>query len=129
MPERRLGPEDLPRPPGLLAVYPHLDETPGADPRLTEWNVRDADRLMLLVDGGGLQVSKGSEAARDFAAELGKPHIVLDLDAPEAIPRARAFLSDELTPTRLCIARPRESETPGIYAKVREFLRGLFDRF
>ena len=108
MPERRLGPEDLPRPPGLLAVYPHLEETPRADPRQrTEWNVRDADRLMLLVDGGGLQVSKGSEAARDFAAELGKPHIVLDPDAPEAIPRARAFLGDELTPTTLCIAGPR----------------------
>ena len=43
--------EDFPKPPGLLARYPLLRETPFAEPtQRTEWNVRDVDRLMILVD-------------------------------------------------------------------------------
>src|SRR6478672_329462 len=43
--------EDRPSPPGVLALYPGLGETPHADPRQrTEWNVRDCDRLMVLVE-------------------------------------------------------------------------------
>jgi hypothetical protein len=94
----------------------------------TEWNVRDADRLMVLIDRAGLRVSKGSEAACDLAATMGKPHIVLDLDAADTLPLARAFLGDGQNVTALCIAGPRESEAPGIYAKAREFLSRLFDR-
>jgi hypothetical protein len=121
--------EDLSRPPGLLAVYPQLQPTPQADPmQRTEWNVRDADRLMVLIDRAGLHVSKGSEAACGFAATMGKPHIVLDLDAADTLPLARAFLGDGQNVTALCIAGPRESEAPGIYAKAREFLSRLFDR-
>jgi hypothetical protein len=47
--------------------------------------VRDADRLLILVDARGLAVSKGSIAARDFAVGLGKRHSVVDLDAPDAL--------------------------------------------
>jgi hypothetical protein len=120
--------EDLPRSPGLLAAYPHLQETPGAEPKQrTEWNVRDADRLMVLIDRAGLQVSNGSEDARDFAARMGKPHVVLDLDAENALGRARTFLGDKQNATALCIAGPRESEAPGIYAKACSFLRDLLD--
>ena len=118
--------EDLPKPPGLLALYDSLHETPLADPiQRTEWNVRDSDRLMLLVDKAGLSVSKGTQAARDFAMRLGTPHIVIDLDAPEAVPRARALLGEGKGASSLCIAGPRESEAPGIYVKAREFLREL----
>jgi putative molybdenum carrier protein len=118
--------EDLPRPPGLLAAYPHLRETPLAESmQRTEWNVRDADHLMVLIDSAGLLVSKGSEAARDFAATMGKPHIVLDLGADAALARARAFLGDGQVATTLCIAGPRESEAPGVYAKARKFLCAL----
>jgi putative molybdenum carrier protein len=119
--------EDLPRPPGLLAAYPNLQETPAAEPaQRTGWNVRDADRLMLLVDSAGLQASSGSEAARDFAASMGKPHIVLDLDTDRTLDHALVFLGQGQL--ALCIAGPRESEAPGIYAKAREFLSRLFDR-
>jgi len=34
-------------PPGVLARYPHLRETPDPDPKQrTEWNVRDADATL-----------------------------------------------------------------------------------
>jgi hypothetical protein len=118
--------EDLPKAPGLLALYDRLQETPLADPiQRTEWNVRDSDRLMLLVDKAGMSVSKGTQAARDFAMRLGKPHIVIDLDAPEARPLARVFLGKGERAFSLCIAGPSASEAPGIYAKAREFLRAL----
>lgn len=116
--------EDLPEPPGLLAAYPQLRETTKADPgQRTQWNVRDADRLMVLVDSAGVEVSPGSQTARDFAMTLGKPHIVLDLDTSEALARARAFLGQG--DMSVCIAGPRESEAPGIYAKARAFLGAL----
>ena len=67
--------EDFRQPPGLLARYPLLRETPSAEPiQRTEWNVRDADRLMILIDVSGIGVSKGTVAARDCARALGKPH-------------------------------------------------------
>jgi len=118
--------EDLPKPPGLLALYDRMRETPLADPlQRSQWNVRDADRLMVLVDQAGLSVSKGTEAALDFAATLGKPHIVIDLGAAQAVAQARAFLGEGERAASLCIAGPRESEAPGIYAKSRDFLREL----
>ena len=47
--------EDLPVPPGLLAKYPHLKETPDPHPlQRTEWNVRDGDANLILIDTKGL---------------------------------------------------------------------------
>ena len=77
--------EDFRKPPGLLARYPLLRETPSAEPTHHEWNVRDADRLMVLIDVSGIGVSKGTVAARDFALALGKPHSMIDLDAGDAL--------------------------------------------
>jgi hypothetical protein len=114
--------EDLPDPPGLLALYPNLCATPEADPRQrTEWNVCDSDRLLVLVDGAGFAPSQGTAFALACAERLHKPHLVLDLDASDAVTPARVWLGEaQLT---LCIAGPRESEAPGIYAKARAFLR------
>jgi Circularly permutated YpsA SLOG family len=118
--------EDLPRPPGLLARYDSLQETPLLSPRQrTKWNIRDADRLMVLVDSAGLKASKGTEAAADYADRLDKPHIVLDLDAGDSLARALAWLGQGEGASALCIAGPRASEAPGIYIKAREFLRQL----
>ena len=98
--------EDFRKPPGLLARYPLLRETPSAEPiQRTEWNVRDADRLMILMDVSGIGVSKGTVAARDFALALGKPHSM-----------------------SIGIAGPREREVPGIYAKARPFLCAVLVR-
>jgi hypothetical protein len=58
---------------------------------------------------------------------MGRPHVVLDLDAENALAQARAFLGATKKATTLCIAGPRESEAPGIYAKAHKFLGRLFD--
>ena len=121
--------EGFPNSPGLLAVYPHLRETPSANPlQRTEWNVRDADRLLILIDKRGLAISKGSMAARDFAVSLAKPHKVIDLHAPDAFAQALAFVGEAKREAALCIAGPRESEAPGIYAKARPFLCAVLGR-
>jgi hypothetical protein len=118
--------EDLPEPPGLLARYKHLRETPETDPaERTRRNVRDSDRLLVLTDSSGVTVSKGTELARDHALELGGPCLVLDLGVSGALEQARAFLDGGEGDIAICIAGPRESEAPGIYAKARTFLSQL----
>ena len=115
--------EDMPNPPGLLSHYPDLRETPEADlSQRTEWNVRDADRLMVLIDSAGLAVSKGTRLAIDTAKKLSKPNIVIDMDGDGAGVLAMGFIGEGQGPNEVCIAGPRESEAPGIYAKTRAFL-------
>ena len=122
--------EDFRKPPGLLARYPLLRETPSAEPiQRTEWNVRDADRLMILIDASGIGVSKGTLAARDFALALGKPHSMIDLDAGDALAQALACAGkDASDASSIGIAGPRESEVSGIYAKARPFLCAVLAR-
>jgi len=124
--------EDCPAPPGLLARYPGLKETPLADPaQRTEWNVRDADVCMIVIDAGGLGVSKGTSLAREQAARYGKPLFIADLSAPNVRELAKAWrraqhnrFGSDFT---LAIGGPRESEAPGIYARATRFVGALID--
>src|SRR5208282_5767647 len=85
--------EDCPTPPGLLTKYPHLKETPLADPaQRTERNVRDADACLILVDAGGAKVSAGTMLAGDLAQRYRKPLLVVDLRAPDSLERAALWL-------------------------------------
>jgi len=122
--------EDFPEPPGLLAKYPELKETPLADPaQRTEWNVRDADACLILVDAGGVDVSAGTALAQDLAHRYRKPLLVANLGDPDSVIRAGLWLrvqqkrlGDQLT---LAIGGPRESEAPGIYQRARSFVEAL----
>lgn len=118
--------EDMLNPPGVLTLYPELRETQDVDPRQrTEWNVRDSDCLMVLVDHARLPASKGTMFALACAKALAKPHIVIDIGAGDARDLAADFLSQGQGPLAVCIAGPRESEAPGIYAKAKDFLSRL----
>ena len=120
--------EDMPRPPGVRGPYPDLRETPETSPdQRTAWNVRDADALMVLNDGNGLAVSKGTALAVRCAEDRGTPYRVIDITAPDALPQARTWLKAR-GGGALCIVGPRESEAPGIYAKARAFLAALLAR-
>ncbi len=125
--------EDFPDPPGLVAKYPKLRETPLADPaQRTEWNVRDADACLIVVDGGGLEVSAGTALASDLAHRYRKPLLVANLANGDARKQAglwlrvqRAKHGDAL---KLAIGGPRESEAPGIYARAMAFIAELLDQ-
>ena len=124
--------EDLPEPPGLLANYPKLKATPLADPaQRTEWNVRDADACVIVIDAGGIDVSAGTALAQDLAHRYRRPLFVVDLAKPDMLKHAglwlrvqRARHGDDL---KLAIGGPRESEVPGIYARAVEFIAALLD--
>ena len=124
--------EDLPAPPGLLAKYPNLKETPLADPaQRTEWNVRDADACMIIVDRRGLGVSAGTARAQDLAHRYRKPLFVADLARPDTVEHALLWLRVQLArhgaDLKLAVGGPRESEAPGIYQRAKAFITALLD--
>jgi hypothetical protein len=120
--------EDFAEPPGLLVHYPLLKETPSADPaERTRWNVRDSDATLILVDCGGMGVSGGTQLATAVAEELGKAWLALDVGAADSEAGLRAWLGT-VKPAVLSIGGPRESETPGIYAKARALLETALAR-
>jgi len=124
--------EDFPDPPGLLAKYPDLQETPLAEPaQRTKWNVRDADACMILVDAGGLDVSAGTALAQDLAHRYRKPLLVLNLAETDLRNRAALWLRVQQARCgdglKLAIGGPRESEAPGIYARAAALIRSLVE--
>jgi hypothetical protein len=124
--------EDLAAPPGVLAKYPLLKETPLTDPaQRTEWNVRDADACMVVIAAGGLAVSKGTALAEELAHRYRKPLLVVDLGEPEPVEHAALWLRVQQRRVganlALAIGGPRESEAPGIYARAVAFIHALLD--
>jgi hypothetical protein len=124
--------EDLPDPPGLLARYPLLRETPRSDPaQRTQWNLQDSEAVLMITSAGGLAVSKGTALAHEIAERAGKPLLVVGLEERDATPRARQWLAGLLAGRNrnrllaLGIGGPRESEAPGIYHRAVEFLRAV----
>ena len=122
--------EDFPAPPGLLDRYPKLTETPLADPaQRTEWNVRDADACLIIVDVTGIDISSGTTLARELAHRYRKPLFVADLAAPDILKDASLWLRVQQArhgaDLKLATGGPRESEAPGIYAKAKAFIETL----
>lgn len=116
--------EDYPDPPGLLLKYRGLRETPSWRPgERTRWNVRDSDATLILVPSGGA-LSQGTAFTLACAQGLAKPHLVVKIDAKDALRAARAWLA-RITPGTLNVAGPRESSAPGIYARATRFLNEL----
>jgi len=122
--------EDFPEPPGLLAKYPRLKATPLADPaQRTEWNVRDADACLIIVEAAGVEVSAGTALARELAHRYRKPLLVADLGNPDMLKHAALWLRVQEgrhgRDLKLAIGGPRESEAPGIYARAQAFIAAL----
>ena len=128
--------EDFPEAPGLLAKYPLLKETPLADPaQRTEWNVRDADACLIVVDAEGVEVSAGTALAQDLAHRYRKPLFIVNLAQPDMLKHAALWLRVQQSrhgarhgdSLQLAIGGPRESEAPGIYERAAMFIRALLD--
>ncbi len=122
--------EDRPEPPGICADYPTLEPTPSTDPAVrTEWNVRDSDRTLVLVDPGGLAASPGTATTVVFAKDYDRPCLVVPMDAPDAEGRIAAWMSDAGPGLVLNVAGPRESEAPGIHHAATVLLRAVLSPF
>ena len=125
--------EDLPDPPGLLARYPKLRETPLPHPlQRTRWNVRDSDATLIITDHDGLSVSIGTMRAHHCAHRYAKPLLVVQASAPAAADQAATWLRaqrERFGPhMTLGIGGPRESEAPGIYAHARVLILSILQR-
>jgi len=127
--------EDLPRPPGLLARYPDLVETPSTDPRQrSAWNVRDSDATLIYLGGAGIDASPGT-AFTLLCAELvfERPVHVVNQgsvhDLTGVIAWLRRLMELHAAPALdLNVAGPRESACPGIYIQSRAWLEELWSR-
>ena len=122
--------EDFPSPPGVLSKYPLLKETPLPDPaQRTEWNVRDANAILIVVGEGGAAVSKGTALAVALTQRYRHPTMTVDPKDPEAGACTIAWLAAQRVAFGeafvLSVGGPRESEAPGIYARALTFLRGV----
>jgi hypothetical protein len=118
--------EDMPEPPGLLALYPALRETPSPEPaQRTRWNVRDSDATLVLVLGAAPQPASGSALTVATAEELGRPVALVDLEEPGPRGQACALLATLPRDAVLNLAGPRESGAPGIYGRARTLLAEL----
>jgi hypothetical protein len=122
--------EDFPSPPGVLSKYPLLKETPLPDPaQRTEWNVRDANAILIVVGEGGTAVSEGTALAVALAQRYRHPTLTIDPSDPEAGVRTLAWIAAQRVAFGeafvLSVGGPRESEAPGIYARALAFLRGV----
>jgi hypothetical protein len=124
--------EDFPEPPGVLARYPRLVETPSADPaQRTEWNVRDADACLIVAEADGPEVSSGTVLAGDMAHRYRKPLFIMKLGNADALRQATLWLRVQQAKhgaaLKLAIGGPRESEAPGIYRRASAFIAELMD--
>jgi hypothetical protein len=124
--------EDLPDPPGVLAKYAKLKETPLSNPvQRTEWNVRDSDATLIITDGQGLSISIGTRRAYRWAHKHGKPLLLVDVSNPQARARAAAWLRTQRRrfgpQMTLGIGGPRDSEAPGIYPRARALIATILD--
>lgn len=102
------------------ALYP-LEETPTADyAERTKWNARDSDGTLILVQGNA---TGGTAYTVDCAHMFRRPLLIAD---PELTPvqAVRDWIQREGIRT-LNVAGPRESTSPGSYAKARGFLDKL----
>ena len=116
--------EDLPQPPGVLALYPELRETPSADPRVrSEWNVRDSHATLVLLRGD--VDSPGTEATIEAVRALGRAHLVADV---REVATVRTWVEGLPVGVVLNVAGPRESEAPGINDQALALLAAALER-
>lgn len=103
-------------------IYP-LQETPLGDySQRTEWNVRDADGVLIFSCG---IPTGGTALAIELSRKHLKPCFVIDLEKKQ---EKRAFIQwlKENDIKILSVGGPRESHKPGIiYARSRAMLRDL----
>jgi len=93
----------------------------------TEWNVRDADAVLVLVAEGGVADDPGSAWAAECARRYGKALLVCDLADPEAAARIAEWLRAAPIVT-LSVGGPSERTQPGVGEAAYALLTNIFRR-
>ena len=87
----------------------------------TEENVLDGDATLILARG---RLTGGTRLSRGLARKHGKPCLVVDLAGAADLEAVRRWLADGAV-SKLNVAGPRESQSPGIADAARQFLLDL----
>jgi len=107
---------------GRIPKRYRLRETETPDyPERTERNLLDADATLILCRG---PLSGGTDLTRRLAESHGRPCVVVDLDGPPPVDTVRHWIEEQGVSV-LNVAGPRESQSPGIAAAAREFIKRL----
>jgi len=108
--------------------YPHLTELEEGEYIVrTRKNVIDADATLAFTDGA---LRGGTKKTIEFAKEYKKQYLHVDLQkvsVEDAMVAITAWLN-MIKPQILNVAGSRESSAPGIYSKVYEVLKGVFQK-
>lgn len=108
---------------GKIAARYTLRETANTDyVTRTKLNVRDTDGTLILNSG---KLEGGTAATAQFAQELNRPCLIVDLHAAPRPEVVMEWLKNHKI-KKLNIAGPRESKRPGVYRLARSLLRLLF---
>lgn len=106
---------------GAIPARYHLKETQTSEYReRTEKNVKEGDATLILVRK--LPLTGGTSFTADLAKTHKKPCLIINMNEPDSLSRARKWLQD-LRPEVLNVAGPRESFEPGIYSQALKFLQ------
>ena len=108
----------------IPARYPLVETSSSKYPARTRMNVHDSDATLILTLG---VLDSGSRLTASFAQREGKPFLVVQLDAADALERARAWLA-QVQPRVLNVAGPRASKQHGVYGRTFAFLSRLLKR-
>ena len=115
--------EDYPDPPGLLADYPELTETPSAGTaQRTKWNMRDCDAILTIIPEGSA-ASPGTDIGLEEGNTLGKP--MFTAVGEDDVPAIAEWIRNLPDGTELCIGGPRASECSKAYDVTRVILDGI----
>jgi len=125
--------EDFTTPPGLLARYEHLTETPSRDPKQrTAWNVRDSHASLIILDGTDLTRFRGTAFTIDCAMLIFlRPCYLANATSTDGAQKTRDWIGRVFDsaasggPIVLNVAGPRESECKGIYRMTLDFLSSV----
>lgn len=117
--------EDYPKPPGLLADYPELTETPSeGTAQRTRWNMRDCDAILTIIPHGSL-LSPGTNVGLEAGELLDKPmYTAAGFDDVSDIVTWLQNLPDHI---ELCVGGPRESECQEAYDVAKAILTAVAD--
>ena len=109
---------------GIIPSHYPLVETPeSTEEQRTEWNVRDTDGTLIIVDG---PPDEGTAYTVEMAYKYEKPFYMVNL-TQNAMPDIVDHWLRRFKVQILNIAGPRESNCPGIYDRASTYLNTLFE--
>lgn len=115
--------EDYPDPPGLLADYPELTETPSCDTvQRTRWNMRDSDAILTIIPKGSKD-SPGTKAGLNEGENLCKP--MFTACSPDDVPEIMQWIRELPDGIELCVGGPRASECADVYNVAKSILEKI----